>query len=288
MQPHCIWDAKTILGEGPVWDPGTQRLLWTDIKDRRLLIHDSLQGTSTTVPLEQSLCCFAARERGGFIAAYAKTLAMMDDAGKITQVLENPEKDCPDNRFNDGKAGPDGAFWFGSMDNGETAPTGSLYRLAPNLTLTRIATSVVITNGPAFSPDGQILYFTHTKDRKIYAYRLSADGEASDPDLFLTFTADEGHPDGMTVDSEGCLWITLFGGSSVRRYSADGRWIDELRLPVSNITSCAFGGDDLGTLFITTARWLLSPDQLKEQPLAGGLFQCRPGVHGIAPYRFAN
>lgn len=283
---QCIWDARAMLGEGPVWHEDEGALYWVDIKSSRLYRIDDTRGDKTFWDLKEPLCCFAPRAGKGFIGAYQSRLAFLDHEGHLVEDLGQPEAHLPTNRFNDGKVGPDGGFWFGSMDNQETAPTGSLYRFAPGGGLTHHAADTVVTNGPAFSPDGGTMYFNHSGERRVFALDLAADGTLSNKRLHIQLGEADGYPDGMTSDAQGNLWLATFAGWGVKQFDPSGRRIGEIRLPVANVTSCAFGGPDYETLYITTARWMLPPEALAEQPLAGGLFRVKPGVRGMAPFRF--
>jgi sugar lactone lactonase YvrE len=167
------------------------------------------------------------------------------------------------------------------MDNEEKAETGAIYRLGDDGQVVRSGGECCITNGPAVSPDGRTLYHNHTLGGRVYACTISEDGNLVDRRLFCEIPSRDGYPDGPTVDAEGCVWISLFFGWSARRYSPEGKLIDTVRFPVSNITKIAFGGPDLRTAFATTARQGLSPDQLAEQPLAGNLFAFEVETPGL-------
>jgi sugar lactone lactonase YvrE len=185
------------------------------------------------------------------------------------------------NRLNDGFVDAEGRLWFGSMHDAELAPTGGLYRLEPGGAPELVDDGYCITNGPAASPDGRILYHTDTLDRVIYAFDLAADGRLSRKRVLAWIERPRGYPDGPVVDAEGCLWTGLFGGWGLERYSPNGELIDRIELPCANVTKAAFGGEDLCTLYITTARKGLDETALADQPLAGGLYAVRVEVPGL-------
>lgn len=189
------------------------------------------------------------------------------------------EAELPGNRFNDGHVGADGALWFGSMDDAEHQPSGALYRF-DGAQVARMDEGYIITNGPAVSPDGRTLYHTDTLDKRIYAFDLAADGGLSNKRPFVELQ-DGGYPDGMAVDAAGHLWVATFGGWRIDRFDAGGRKAGEVRFPCANVTKLAFGGDDLRTVYATTARKGLSPNELATQPLAGGLFSFRVETPGL-------
>jgi sugar lactone lactonase YvrE len=185
----------------------------------------------------------------------------------------------PANRLNDGAVDQRGRLWFGSMDDDEQKPSGMLYRFDRGC-LTAMDSDYVITNGPAFSPDGRILYHTDTLARRIYAFDLREDGSLADKRVFVEIEEGAGYPDGPVVDQEGCLWTGLFGGWGARRYTPRGRLLQTIGFPVANVTKLAFGGVDLTTVYATTARKGLDAAALGSQPLAGGLFRFQADTPG--------
>jgi sugar lactone lactonase YvrE len=188
----------------------------------------------------------------------------------------------PGNRLNDGVVDCHGRLWFGTMDNAEKEKCGAFYCFARGkLSMTAI-TDVPITNGPAVSPDGRLLYVVDTLRGAIESADIHDDGTIGPPRPFVKIAPTEGFPDGPTVDSEGCVWIGLYGGWEARRYSPAGDLLDRVRFPVANITKVALGGDDLRTVYATTARQGLTAEQARQQPHAGDLFQFRTDVPGMA------
>ena len=211
----CIADVRATLGEGPVWVAREQALYWVDIPERRLFRWSEAEGDSAC-PLPSHLCSLAPRAGGGFIGAgYEGFLAIGSDLGLTS--LSNPEPALPRNRFNDGKVDRQGRFWAGTMDRKEEAASGSLYRLDQDLSWTRIDSGYRVTNGPAFSLDGRIMYHTDSALQRVYAFDLAEDGSVANRRIFLQFGQGDGYPDGMTVDAEDCLWIAFWDGWCVRR-----------------------------------------------------------------------
>ena len=202
--------------------------------------------------------------------------------------LVHPEPDLPDNRCNDGKVDRAGRFWAGTMDRTERSASGSLYRLDPGLHCVRIDSGYAVTNGPAFSRDGRTMYHTDSARQTIYAFDLDEDGNAANRRVFAQFGEGQGYPDGMTLDAEDCLWIAFWDGWCVRRLSPRGECLSEIATPIQRPTSCAFGGERLDELYITSARRDLSPSELERQPQAGGLFRFKPGMSGIAELPFGG
>jgi sugar lactone lactonase YvrE len=196
------------------------------------------------------------------------------------------EDDRPENRLNDGVVGPDGALWFGSKNEPETAASGAWYRWTGVGEPRRFDDGYVVTNGPAFSLDGRTLYHSDSVRRRILARSVSADGSVGENRLFAEIEPDAGYPDGLAVDSEGCVWVALWAGSAVRRYDPGGRLVEVVGVPCPNVTRPAFGGADGLSLYVTTAAVGLSAEERALHPLAGGLFELRVGVTGPLPRTF--
>jgi sugar lactone lactonase YvrE len=284
---ECLADVHAVLGEGPVWVPSDEALYWVDIKGRKIF-RLSNDGDLSQWPTPFRVGSLAPRAKGGFIAGTDQGIAEIDLRSGKLQIIANPEENLPENRFNDGKVDRQGRFWAGTMDDMETAATGTLYRIDPDLRWTVIDTGYGITNGPAFSPDGRIMYHSDTARQVTYAFDLDEDGSASNRRTFLQFGPGDGHPDGMTVDAQGSLWIAFWGGWCLRRFSPEGERLETVRLPVSQPTSCTFGGPALDRLYVTSASIGLDESALRMQPNAGGLFMVRPGVQGLADIPFAG
>lgn len=283
---ECIADVKAVLGEGPVWVAREAALYWVDIPERRVFRWSEADGLRI-FEHRAHICSLAPRVEGGFIGGgYDGFIEFAP--GREPKVIADPEPDLPGNRFNDGKVDRAGRFWAGTMDRAEQAASGALYRLDPDLRWRRIDSGYRVTNGPAFSLDGRILYHSDSALQTVYAFDLAEDGTASNRRVHLRFGDGDGYPDGMTVDAEDCLWIAFWDGWCVRRFSPAGERLAELRVPAQRPTSCAFGGPDFESLFITTASRDLTDEERAAQPQAGGLFVAMPGVRGVAEPLFAG
>jgi D-xylonolactonase len=283
----CVADVHAVLGEGPVWVAGEAALYWVDIKGRKIF-RLSEDGQLNQWPTPFRVGSIAPRDSGRFIAGTDQGIAQIDLSSGGLQVLFNPEGDYPDNRFNDGKVDRSGRFWAGTMDDEERQASGALYRFDANLDWIAVDENYKVTNGPAFSPDGRLMYHNDSARQVTYAFDLDEGGNASNRRTFLQFGEGDGYPDGMTVDSEGCLWIAFWDGGCVRRFSPGAELVKTLEMPVSRPTSCAFGGRNLDELYVTSASIGLGETALSMQPNAGGLFMCTPGVQGIADVPFAG
>lgn len=283
--PRCVADVGAVLGEGPIWVASDQALYWLDIKGLKIFrLDDTNRVTEWSTPFR--IGSLAPRRSGGFIAGTERGFADIDLDAETFEPFANPENDRPDNRFNDGKVDREGRFWAGTMDDTEQRQSGALYRLAHDRSITRIDDHYSVTNGPAFSASGRLMYHNDSGRQLTYVFDLDAAGKPTNRRIFAQYGEGQGYPDGMTVDAEDCLWIAFWAGWCVRRFSPAGECIATIELPVEKPTSCAFGGPTLGDLYVTSASIGLSPTELARQPCAGGLFMLDTGSVGLAerPY----
>ena len=284
---QCVADVHAVLGEGPVWVAQEAALYWVDINGRTIFRLDET-GSIDQWATPFRVGSLVPRTGGGFIAGTDQGIAAFDAASGQLDLLFNPEADRPDNRFNDGKVDRHGRFWAGTMDDTGKSASGTLYRIDSDLRSTAIDHGYRVTNGPAFSPSGDVMYHNDSARQITYVFDLDLNGNATNRRVFATYGADEGYPDGMTVDAEACLWIAFWDGGCVRRYSPAGECLRTIELPVARPTSCAFGGRDLGRLYITSASTGLDEAALAVQPHAGNLFMASPGVRGLPEIPYAG
>jgi sugar lactone lactonase YvrE len=283
----CVLPAGAVLGEGAVWDPAEQRLYWVDIKGQAVHRFDPATGHDERWPVAEPVGCLALRERGGLVLALRTGFHFFDPAtGRVTPIL-NPEPERTENRFNDGKTDRQGRFWAGSMHDPETHPTGSLYRLDPDLSCHRLVDGLVCPNALCWSPDSRTMYHADSCLRTVWAYDFDPDaGAIANRRVFVEVPDGEGGPDGATVDAAGFVWLAHWGGWRITRYDPTGRVARVVRLPVQQPTCPAFGGPGLDVLYVTSAAAGLSHAERAAQPLAGGLFALDPGVRGLPEARF--
>ena len=280
-EPTVVWSLAAELGEGPVWVERDRVLWFVDIKKHEIHRFDPASGAKGTWTAPEQVGFVFPAEGGGFVAGLQSGLYHFDEASGTFELIVEVDREIPDNRLNDGVVDPTGRLWFGTMDNGEKAKTGAFYSFADgNLTRTDID-GIAITNGPAVSPDGAILYFVDTLRGTVEAADIRGTSlENRRP--FARIDPQHGHPDGPTIDSEGCVWVSLYAGWEAWRYSPAGELIDRVRFPVANITKLAFGGADLQTAYATTARQRLSAEEIAKQPQIGDLFEFAADIPGIA------
>ncbi|HEY6663015.1 MAG TPA: SMP-30/gluconolactonase/LRE family protein [Sphingomicrobium sp.] len=284
---QCVADVHAVLGEGPVWVARERSLYWLDIKGLKIFRMDD-RGELGEWPTPLRVGSLAPRASGGFIGGTEDGIAAIDLQENRFEIIANPEAELPDNRFNDGKVDRRGRFWAGTMDNREQGDAGTLYVMDSALTPVAVDSPYRVTNGPAFSPAGDVMYHNDSARQVTYAFDIDQAGQAVNRRVFLQFGPGDGYPDGMTVDADGCLWIAFWDGWCIRRYSPGGEWLETKRVPVARPTSCAFGGADFDRLYVTSASIGLDEQALAMQPNAGGLFMLIPGVRGIPDLPFAG
>lgn len=273
--------ADAELGEGPVWDAPSGRLGWVDILGQRIHLTDTRTGHTESIEVPSAIGAIAPRAAGGFVAALEDGFWVIGE-GSVRRIATVPEAGA-DLRFNDGKCDPRGRFWAGTMAYDEAVGAGSLYRLDARGNATRVLAGVTISNGLAWSADAATMYYIDSPTQRIDAFSYAAEtGEIRDRRPVVHIPSELGSPDGMTIDADGGLWVALWGGGAIHRYV--GARLDRvIPMPVSQPTSCAFGGPHLDELYVTSAWKGLSADARRAEPLAGALFRVRPGVRGVSP-----
>lgn len=279
LHAEVVLDACADVGEGATWDPGRQELLWVDIPRGAIHRYDPVADTDRVRAVGQAVGAVAVRERGGLVAAAHAGFAVLDEDG--FRIVAEVETDRPANRMNDGRVDRGGRFWAGTMALDMAPGAGALYRLDRDHGVQTILTGLSVPNGIDWSDDEMTMYLVDSGTRRVDAFAYEpATGAIAGRTALAEIDPDDGMPDGMTLDAQGFLWVAVWGGWAVRRYSPNGTLDAVLHLPASQVTSCAFGGPDLGDLYVTTASADLSARERAAQPLAGALFRCRPGVFG--------
>lgn len=285
----CVLDVKASLGECPVWAGDEQVLYWVDINAPALNRFDPATSVNTAWAMPEAIGSFALRARGGFVAALRGAFWLVDGDGKLKRKLAAAPYDGAHHRFNDGRADPQGRFWAGSMNEKRDASTAHLYRLDPDLKLTAMIGDIMISNGLAFSPDGRTLYHADTPTRTVHAYEFdAATGAIASRRVLARFAGETDRPDGAAVDRDGCYWSAFYGGGKVVRISPAGDLLAEYPLPALCPTMCAFGGPELRTLYVTSARQRRHPDELARLPQSGGIFAMRVDTPGLPEPKFAG
>ena len=287
MKAELLFDAKATLGEGPAWDSKTQTLYWLDILGKRVYA-----GTQILAELDDLIGCLAPCKNGHLILALSgaegrhRFADLEPDTGELT-VLASLDSEPPTNRFNDGKCDPAGRFIAGSMDMNEKDPNGSLYSF-DGKQVTRLLDGITISNGLAWSPDQKTFYYIDTPTREVKAFDYDlATGQIANPRVAIYVPKSLGWPDGMTSDTDGNLWIAMWGGAQVTKWNPDtGKLLEQIPVPALYSSSCVFGGKDMNELYVTSARINISAADLKKYPLSGGLFKVETKVTGMPTFEF--
>jgi sugar lactone lactonase YvrE len=281
MRARPFTDVCANHGEGPVWDAVGKRLLCVDML-AGAVIEVATDGSTARHELADVVAVVRPRRQGGFVAGIDRGFALLDDDLSMQRRLPDVWTDRSI-RMNEGGCDPAGRFFAGSMDYESAPKRGALYRLDPDLSVHTVLTGVTISNGLEWSADGGTAYYVDTPTHGVDAIDFdAATGAFGARHTAVAIDPADGNPDGLTVDDEGCLWVALWGGSAVRRYRPTGELLATVELPVSQVTACAFGGDELATLFITT-----SADGSDEAD-AGRVYSCEPGVRGRPVTPFAG
>ena len=283
-RPKVAVPCGCILGEAPIWDPRIATLWWTDINGETLW---SWRPAGDEEPRKVAL-----GERAAFVQltpdpdvlllGLKSGLWRFGVSDGSRDALLRPEPDLPGNRLNDAGVGPDGTLYFGSLNDTERKPTGSFYAWS-KAGLERFGEHAIVTNGPTVDAASSLLYAADTSNGRVFRHRIGPDGAPGPREDFVTFREGDGHPDGITVDAEGHVWICHFRGSRVTRFSPEGEPVLIVPMPTPQVTKLCFGGPDLATAYVTTAARDL--DRTTD-PLAGHLFAFEPGVRGVPPHPF--
>ncbi len=282
MKAELLVDAKAMLGEGPVWDARTQTIYWIDILNKRIYA-----GSNVLTELDELIGCIAPRKSGGLVLTQRFSFASLEvDSVKLTSLFTLKEEPS-NNRFNDGKCDPCGRFIAGTMDLDVKDPYGSLYSF-DGKSITKLLSNITISNGMTWSPDYKTFYYidTPTREVKSFDYDLET-GAIANPRSAICIPESLGWPDGMTSDTQGNLWIAMWGGAQVTKWDPHtGQLLEQIPVPAKNVSSCVFGGENLNELYITSARKDLSESTLAQYPLTGGLFRVQTNVEGMPTFEF--
>ena len=283
IKAQIVLDAKAKLGEGSIWHPKENKLYWVDIEGKSLHIYDPVTNKDKEFALGSRVGTVVPIESGGALVALQSGIHKIDTkTGKLT-FISNPLPDTVNLRFNDGKCDPAGRFWIGTLAMDSRRRGAVLWRMDKDKSLHLMLDSVSISNGIVWTADRKTMYYNDTPTGTIQGFDYDdKTGEISNRRVVVRIARGGGSPDGMTIDADGNLWVALWGSGSVGKFDPrTGQLLQKIIVPAPNVSSCAFGGKNLETLYITTARAWVSEEKLKEFPLSGGLFAVKPGVRGV-------
>lgn len=275
---------RDALGEGPIWSPSRNSVLWVDIFGQRVREFALDTRSIRNWPVPERIGWLIERENcDGFIAGFKTGFVQLRLEPFSVRRIGNPEPDRPLNRMNDAKTDAAGRIWCGSKDDTDQSASGALYRLDADFTWSRHDDGYRVANGPAFSPDGRTMYHTDTGLRTVYAFDIDRGGTLSHKRVFVQFAEKWGYPDGMATDADGGIWIAHWGGARISRFLPQGRLDRSIAIPAGNVTSIVFAGPNLDRMFVTSAAY-----GCENEPLAGALFEVEPGVRGHVVRPFAG
>jgi sugar lactone lactonase YvrE len=281
VKAEQLTDPVAYHAEGPVWSERWGGLRWVDMLAGDVLSF-AADGSVQRRHVGQVAAALRPRVGGGAVLGIERGFALEDPDGTVTAL--DPLWDDPELRMNEGGCDPDGRFYCGSMANDRSPGAASLHRLDPDGSTHVVLERVTISNGLEWSPDGSLAYYNDTATMQVAVFDYDAEGGLSGRRTFVAL-ADEGRPDGLTVDSEGAVWVAVSNQSAVHRYLPDGRLDEVVEVPARKVTACTLGGADLDELFITTSQENLEPG---EDPVAGSLFHLKVGVRGRPVREFAG
>jgi sugar lactone lactonase YvrE len=285
LDADVVVPAQCELAEGPVWDAARGLLRWVDILPGHVHAFDPATGAHTWFEAGDPVGTVGLTRSGGLVLALADGFYRAGHDGQGLTRIGEFSIDATVVRFNDGKPDPWGNFCAGTCAWSQEGPPCALYRLRPDGTVAEIVGDVGLSNGLDWSDDRTAFYFADSASGGVDVF--DTDPQTGTLGVRRRFVTAGGVPDGLTLDTEGGLWVALWGSGELQRYTPDGQLDTVVRLPVRQVTSAAFGGTDLGTLYITTARENFTPADLAGQPHGGDIFACTPGVTGRPPFLFA-
>lgn len=274
MNAVQLTSCNCQLGEGPVWHAATQTLYWVDIEGRQFKRLNPETGAVESRTVPERVGAAVPAENGKWVFAQENGFHWFDWDTQTLELIEDPEAGDSTNRFNDGKVGPDGRFWAGTMGLTSAKGTGSLYRLGHHLQVKKFAEGISCSNGLAWTADKRTFYYIDTPTQKVDAFDYDPiSGAATNRRTAFEVPKENGFPDGMAIDAEDRLWLGHWGGGAVICYDPKtGKELERIEVAAKNVTSCCFGGPDLKDLYITTARISTSNEELERFPYAGSIF----------------
>jgi len=284
------YEIEAQLGEGAIWNYKTQEFYWIDIEGKLLHIYNPKAKVNRSLVTPSRIGTVVPYTKNEVVVALEDGIYKLNIETEVLSLLSDVEVLITENRFNDGKCDPLGNLWVGSMHLEQTKPHANLYRVNEQGETLKMIDSVTISNGIVWTADAKTMYYIDTPTSKIMAYDYDNNtGTISNERVAVDVSTEDGYPDGMTIDSEDMLWVGLWNGNAVARFNPiTGELLSKVEVPAHNVTACAFGGENLDILYITTARVDMTQPELEELPLSGSLFKVVPGVKGVKASFFGS
>lgn len=285
-----VLEIKAELGEGAFWDAPNDRLFWVDIEGKKVHIYDPEKKVNKSFEMPSRVGTIVPHNADEAVVALEDGIYILNLKSGAVRLLTELEKDLKSTRFNDGKCDPNGNLWVGSMDLNTTLPIGSLYKVSPNGEAHKMLDSITVSNGIVWTRDRNTMYYIDTPTGHIKAFDFNVEtSEISNERIAVEIDASLGFADGMTIDENDHLWVGMWQGEAVACFDPiAGKLIKKIQVPAMNVTACTFGGDNLETLYITTARVGMTDEEKLKFPLAGSVFQVSPGVRGVKGFYFGK
>jgi len=278
------YKIPSAIGEGAFWNHKTQELYWIDIEQKQLHIYDPATKNNKTILMPSKIGTVVPSEKvGNAVVALSDGIYNINTLSHELKLLSDVETTVVENRFNDGKCDPNGNLWVGSMHLKQNKPNAKLYKVAANGTAVEMLDQITISNGIVWTKDGKTMYYIDTPTGLIKAFDFDIENSTiSNERIAVRVNPEDGFPDGMTIDENDMLWVGMWNGNGVAQFNPEtGALISKISVPAHNVTSCAFGGENLETLYITSASIDMNPKERKKYPLAGSVFKVKPGVRGV-------
>lgn len=280
---ELAYKIEAQLGEGAFWNHRTQELYWIDIEGKQLHIFNPKKNVNASYAMPSRIGTVVPTTNGKSLVALQDGIYLFDKITNETTLFSSIESDIPTNRFNDGKCDPAGSLWAGTMRMDESKPAAKLYSIESNGSFKERLDNITISNGIVWSKDTKTMYYIDTPTKKIRAFDYDVQtGNISNERVAVHVAEELGFPDGMAIDENDNLWVGMWNGNAVVQFDPKtGKVLQKIEVPAHNVTSCAFGGNDLSTLYITTARVDMTKEELKLYPNAGSIFSVKAGVKGV-------
>jgi sugar lactone lactonase YvrE len=284
------FEVMALLGEGAFWNHKTQELYWVDIEAKKLNIYNPALKLNRSIEMPSLIGTVVPYKDNEAIVALLDGIYKVDLKSEELGLLSDVESNMPENRFNDGKCDPNGNLWVGSMHFEQSRPNASVYRINDKGETRKMIDSVTISNGIVWTKDSKTMYYIDTPKGNIMAYDFDPETSTiSNGRVAVKVSEEDGFPDGMAIDEEDMLWVGMWNGDAVARFNPKtGKLISKIAVPAHNVTSCAFGGENLDILYITTSSLDMNEEEQNKYPLAGSIFKANPGVKGVQSRFFGN